>query len=232
MSKEIIYRDKAKNEEWNPYEDYGNEYAYVDIGIYCSAVRKGRFDTMEERKEYDREIESVFIRLGWTIEKYPCGAWDSMEVRKEKEEFEVRCGSILGLVLKNDLRKLSEELNTCNSFKLWHVVIMATVLDITDQEYKKMLRRKKGEARELILTAAKTTRRKYFVNKKEVEETVALEIREERVGEPYGTFRFIDAITLRFVNNLIRSMVSEGMIISNGKMIRSANKTELKKLKL
>lgn len=221
-------------DNWDPDKDYGNEYAKVYFRINCPLYMRGKyscsFDCKEDHLIFDRDVEEVFTKLGWKVDKFPDGGC-CMEISKGKQSLYLHPQSFSGCVQKNEVGKIAETLRSQNSsFKLEWVDVYENIYDVTDEEYKAMLLQKKEKAQELILEKAKTTRRSFFVNREDVEDRVSLKIRVNRVREKGAPV--VDLITPEFVKGLVDGLIAEGLIIPCGdKLIRSANKTELKKIR-
>ena len=219
-------------DNWDPDHDYGTEYARVYFRINCPLYMRGKislsFDSEADHLTFDRDVEEVFTKLGWTVDHLPNNGV-CMEVSKEGQSLYLHPQSFSGVVKKNEIKHIAEELRFNKTFKLEWVDVYDTVYDITDDEYKRMLLRKKEAARDMILNLAKTKRRNEFVSLYHVAEKVGNKVNVLRIGAKAG---YLDKMTRDFVLGLVKELIEEGLIIPDGtNAIRSANKTELRKLK-
>lgn len=57
-------------DNWNPDEDYGNEYVNIYFRIETEGYKYPSFDFTEDvKKTFDLELAEVFISLGWKCEE-------------------------------------------------------------------------------------------------------------------------------------------------------------------
>ena len=246
MSKYVKYHDNTQPglgygadgkllDNWDPDRNYFTEYANVFFRINCPLYMRGAsacsFDSEADHLSFCREVEKVFVNLGWKVEVLPNGG-RCMEVSKGKQRLYLHPQTFSGCVWKNEVRKIAEALFSNETFSLEWVDIYETVYDLTDYEYEQNLLRKKEEARRLILAVAQTPQRKFFKDRKEVERAVSIKIRLFRVGDRNLSHSLVDEITLAFSRKLVDELIGEGLIIQEGPgYIRSANKTEMRRVK-
>ena len=225
--------DGMLTDNWDPDKDYGNEYVKVYFRINCPLYMRGKFslsfDSTEDHLIFDRDVEEVFTKLGWKIDKLPNGGC-CMEISKGLQSLYLHPQGFSGNLIKNEVKRTAEALRFNKTFNLEWVDLYETKYDISDEECWERLLQKKDKIRELILTAARTSQRKFFVHEEDVIEKVSLVVREKRIYEKEHFV--VDHITPRFVQGILEELIAEGLIIHVGDdLIRSANKTELKKVR-
>lgn len=66
--------DHQLTNNWNPDEDYGNEYVNVYFRMETKGYKYPSFSfTEEDRNAFDSEVTEVFASLGWKCEEKACG---------------------------------------------------------------------------------------------------------------------------------------------------------------
>ena len=227
--------DHQLTNNWNPDEDYGNEYVNVYFRMETRGYEYPLFSfTEEDRKAFDSELEEVFASLGWKCEEEAysgsCATW-----YKGKQHLYLHPKDFSGEILKNEVKQIAETLEKRSTFYLRWVDLYETVYDMTDQEYEEILSQKDEDIKISILENSKTTRISKYYYAFDVARSLANKFRLSRIGDNdgrnYGTGQ-----TIEHILKVIQSLIEEGYLVSAVKndilLIRTINKTEQKKRKL
>lgn len=227
--------DHQLTNNWNPDEDYGNEYIKVYFRMETKGYSYSSFSfTEEDRKAFDSELAEVFTSLGWKCEEEAysgsCATW-----YKGKQHLYLHPQDFSGEVLKNEVKQIAEALEKRNSFYLRWVDLYKTVYDMTDQEYEKFLFQKDEDIKKSVLESSKTTRRSKYFYAFDIARWLANKFRLSRIGDNdgrnYGTGQ-----TINHILEVIQTLIKEGYLVSAVKndtlLIRTINKTEQKQRKL
>lgn len=230
-SKGYVYGSDGKQaNNWNPDCDYGNEYVRVYFRIDTPSYHYSNgFDTEDNRNKWNAEASHLIESFGILED---CGY--AVEHSKDKRAYlHAHPQEISGVVLKNDVRKITEAISSMELSSIRWVDLYETVYDITDEEYSEILTTKNDEIRSAILDVCKTTRTTKFCYVEEVVRVLSNRFRLRRIGENDGRTHGIGQ-TGKHITKIINSLVSEGYLVSagDGELVRTINKAEQKKAKL
>ena len=225
--------DHMLTNNWNPDEDYGNEYADVHLRIEARDYQYpfNNF-TPENREQFYNEVYEIFKALGWEIDI--SSRTGCMEIQKGKQSLYLHPQDFSGEVLKNEVKQIAEALKQHETFKLNWVDIYKTVYDITDDEYNSYLDGRKEDIKKLLFERCQTNRTNQYVHVYDIDRSVAETVKLRRVG-------IRDDInsrgqTHKYIDNVIDEMVTDGLLLqieqNSSVYVRSPNKTEQKKLKV
>lgn len=227
--------DHQLTNNWNPDEDYGNEYVNAYFRMETKGYGYPSFSfTEKDRKAFDLEVTEVFTSLGWKCEEKAyggsCATW-----YKGKQHLYLHPQDFSGEVLKNEVKHIAEALEKRNTFYLRWVDLYETVYDMTDQEYEEILSAKDEEIKKSLLENSKTTRTSKYYYAFDVARSLANKFRLSRLGDNdgrnYGTGQ-----TIKHILGVVQCLIDEGYLVSAVKngilLIRTINKTEQKKRKL
>ena len=224
------YINGKLSNNWDPDQDYGNEYVSVHFRIDAYGYRYPSFQFSErDRKAFDQEVEAVFSSIGWKCnEEYhgSCSTW-----RNGNSYLYLHPQDFSGKVLKNDIKIIAE--NLCNriTFDLKWVDLYKTVYDLTDQEYETYLCKKDEKMRKTLFQLCATSRRNRYYPASAIARELSKMFQIDRIGKTLdsavGSGPVIDHIM-----KIIDAMILDGYLIqadnAGEKMIRSLNKTEQK----
>lgn len=221
--------DHQLTNNWNPDEDYGNEYVNVYFRMETKGYEYPSFSfTEEDRKNFDSELEEVFASLGWKCEEGAyggsCATW-----YKGKQHLYLHPQDFSGEVLKNEVKQIAEALEKRNTFYLRWVDLYETVYDMTDEEHEIALSQKDEEIRKAILENCKTTRTSKFYYTSDVIRSLSNKYGIKQIGkEKYS------GIVMIHITKVVCELIMEGFLISarDNELIRTINKTEQKQRKL
>jgi len=226
--------DHTLTNNWNPGDDYDNEYVNVHFRIEAKNFGYPSFSFSEEdRNNFYNEVYAALELLGWNIKSgYNNGS--CMEVSKGMQHLYLHPQDFSGEVLKNEVKQIAEALQKHNTFYLRWVDLYETVYDVSDTEYDKYLNTKNTEIRKALFESCGTSRTNKFYYVLDICVNLSDRFGLKRIGinenGNYGKGQ-----TMRHIGKIIDEMITEGLLIgaeNNGsKLVRSLNKTELKKHK-
>lgn len=227
--------DHQLTNNWNPDEDYGNEYVNVYFRMETKGYGYTSFSfTEDDRNAFDSEVTEVFASLGWKCEEKACGR-SCATWYKGKQHLYLHPQDFSGGVLKNEVKQIAEALEKRNTFYLRWVDLYETVYDMTDQEYEEILSAKDEDIKKSLLENSKTTRTSKYYYAFDVARSLVNKFRLSRIGDNdgrnYGTGQ-----TIKHILGVVQSLIEEGYLVSAVKndilLIRTINKTEQKQRKL
>lgn len=227
--------DHSLTNNWNPDSDYGNEYTNIYFRIETSGYSYPSFSFTEEGKRaFYTEVKNALQPLGWEPET-DTEEWHCSYIKKGKQHLYLHPQNFSGEVLKNEVRQIAEALRKHNTFYLRWVDLYDTVYDISDSEYEEYLYSKEAEIRKVLFDNFTTTRTNKFYYVFDACRSLADKFRLRRIGINDGR-NSGSGQTIEFIEKVIDKMIQEGLLIGagnkEGKLVRSLNKTEQKKLKL
>jgi hypothetical protein len=227
--------DHTLTNNWNPDSDYGNEYTniYFRIDASCYGYPSFSFEE-EEEKAFYTEVRKSLQPLGWQSED-GTEDWHCGYIKKGKQHLYLHPQNFSGEVLKNEVKQIAEALQKHDTFYLRWIDLYDTVYDISDSEYEEYLNSKISEIRKALFDNFATTRTNKFYYVFDVCRSLADKFRLRRIGLNDGR-NSGSGQTIEFIGKVIDKMIQEGLLIGSrnkeGKLVRSLNKTEQKKLKL
>lgn len=216
---------------WNPDCDYGNEYVRVYFRINTPSYSYDcGFDTVENTNKWHTEASNLIKSFGILED---CGY--KVEHSKDKQTYlYAHPQDISGVVLKNDVRKIAEEIDNMELSSIRWVDLYETIYVISDSEYEKYLDGKRDEIRKLLFEKSRTTRTTKYYDAFDVARLIAGLVKLNRLGLNDGK-NYSGGQTVDYVLKMADKMIEEGYlkcyVKDNNKYIRSLNKTEQKKNK-
>lgn len=227
--------DGQLTNNWNPDKDYENEYTKVYFRIEAPAYCYPSFSfTKSEREAFYAEVKSVLQPLGWEIENKE-NEWGCGDIIKGKQHLYLHPQNFSGEVFKNEIKAITEALKEHKTFSLRRVDLYETVYDITDNEYEEYLNSKDEEIRKELFNNYSTTRTNKFYHTYNICVNLSSIFGMKRIGINDG-MNYANGQTMKHIENIIKDMVTEGLLIgiidNNRSLVRSLNKSEKKKLKL
>lgn len=220
--------DHTLTDNWNPDEDYGNEYVkvYFNIDTPTFNCMNGSFDNTSDGENWRIEASAV-------IESF--GIVESCGYRATTARLYAHPQQISGVVLKNDVKRIAEAIDGMKFSSIRWVDIHETVYDISDSEYEEYLNSKRNEIRTALFKKSATPRTTRYYMAFDVASDIAgntsINILRLQDGASYSNGK---AIT--YILKVVKEMIDEGLLKSfeqdDTLYIRSLNKTEQKKLKM
>lgn len=208
-------------------KDYKNEYAKVYFRIDTPSYIK---NDDNEYKEFKKEANMIIEKLGFNIAK-TCGC---DEGRKEDGQYlYLHPQEFSGIVLKNDIRIILNTLLYANTFNITWVDVYETIYVMSDEEYENKLSEKYDNVKKDLLEKFVTKRTNKFHSTSEIIRVISekYKIKRLNVKDEYGCGQ-----TGQYIRKIYDELVNNGYLIevenSHGKLSRTINKTEQKKLKL
>ena len=224
--------DGKLTDNWNPDCDYGNEYVKVYFRIDTPSYHYSNgFDTEDNRNKWNIEASGLIKSLGILED---CGY--EVEHSKDKQAYlYAHPQNISGVVLKNDVRKISEAISNMKLSSIRWVDLYETVYVISDSEYEEYLDGKQDEIRKALFEKSSTTRTTKYYSAFDVARHIAGLVKLNRLGLNDGK-NYSGGQTVDYVLKMADKMIEEGylkcFVDGDIKYIRSLNKTEQKKMKL
>lgn len=116
--------DHVLTNNWNPDEDYGNEYSNVYFNIDTPAYdgMNGGWEA-DERETIGKEIDRLFTSLGWKCNE-PGFNGVCATYTKGKSHLYMHPQNYSGEVLKNEIKSVAEAIEKAETFSLRWVVYM------------------------------------------------------------------------------------------------------------
>lgn len=227
--------DHKLTNNWNPDYDYGNEYVNIYFRIEAPGYCYPSFSfNEEEEKSFYAEVKKSLQPLGWQSGE-DTEDWHCVYIKKGKQHLYLHPQNFSGEVLKNEVKQIAEALQRHNTFYLRWIDLYDTVYDISDSEYEEYLISKEAEIRKTLFDNFTTTRANKFYYVFDVCRSLADKFRLRRIGLSDGR-NSGSGQTIEFIEKVIDKMLQEGLLFGagnkEGKLVRSLNKTEQKKLKL
>ena len=220
--------DHTLTDNWNPDADYGNEYVkvYFNIDTPTFNCMNGSFGTPSDSEKWNIEASAIIASFG-IVES--CGYQATTAYLYAHPQ------QISGVVLKNDVKRIAEAIDSMKLSSIRWVDIHETVYDISDNEYEEYLNSKRNEIRTALFQKSATPRTtKYYMAfdvASDIAGNTSINILRLQDGASYSSGK---AIT--YILKVVKEMIDEGYLISVEKndtlYIRSLNKTEQKKLKM
>ena len=226
--------DHALTNNWNPDNDYGDEYVNVYFRIEALNYNYPSFNfTESQEKEFYTEVKNALEPLGWKAEDQK--AWHCDYIVKGKQKLYLHPQNFSGEILKNEVKNIAEALYKHDTFYLSWVDLYDTVYDISDNEYEEYLNEKKDEIQKVLFENFTTTRISKFYYVSDICRSLSEKFRLKRIGlndgRNYGTGQ-----TIQYIEKIIDEMIAKGLLVgltkNEQKFIRSLNKAEQKKLKI
>jgi hypothetical protein len=225
--------DHTLTDNWNPDLDYGNEYVEVYFRIETPSFENmnGFFNSDEDRDKWNTEASNLIKSFGIMEDS----GWKVKHDKLQCAYLYTHPQDISGVVRKNDVKKIAEEIDRMELSSIRWVDLYRTVYVISDEEYEKYLDGKRNEIRKLIFERAATKRTNRYYIFLDIAVGVAKSAKLNRLGLSDGD-NYSGGQTVDYVANTIKEMIDEGYlkhVEQDGyNYIRSLNKTEQRKLKL
>lgn len=217
--------DHCLTDNWNPDEDYGNEYVNVYFNVKTNGFDScGNFTNNTDRDVWIAESNKIIAEFGYI---------NGTEYNTQKTENKVYLfphpNQISGVIPKNDVKQVAERIAQSEIIKLRWVDLRETVWVISDDEYEEYLNSKNEQIQEALFKSCSTTRISLFYNSYDVACSLANKFRLRRLGlndgRNYGGGQTIDYI-IKVINQMINGGLLVSMEKSEVKYVRSLNKTE------
>ena len=224
--------DGKLTDNWNPDCDYGNEYVKVYFRIDTPSYHYNNgFDTEDNRNKWHVAASNLIKSFGILED---CGY--AVEHSKDKQAYlYAHPQNISGVVLKNDVRKISEAISDMELSSIRWVDLYETVYVMSDDEYEEYLDGKQKEIRKALFEKSSTTRTTKYYSAFDVARHISGMVKLNRLGLNDGK-NYCGGQTVDYVLKMADKMIEEGylkcFVDGDIKYIRSLNKTEQKKMKL
>ena len=224
--------DGKLTDNWNPNCDYGNEYVSVYFHINTPSYHYDNgFDTREDNEKWCNEVSTLIKSFGILED-----SGFAVEHSENKQAYlYAHPQAISGVILKNDVKKIAEAINTMELSSIRWVALHETVYVISDEEYEAYLDGKQEEIRKALFEKSATTRITKYCYALEVARHIADKVRLNRLGLNDSKNNYVVGQTVGYILKVADKMIEEGYLKSfenDGiKYIRSINKSEQKKLK-
>lgn len=228
--------DGKLTDNWNPNNDYGNEYANVHFRIKPQNYSYPSFSFSEtERKEFYNEVKNALQPLGWQMKKGE-NEWGCGYIIKDKQCLYLHPQDFSGEVLKNEIKIIAEALKNHNSFYLRWVDLYETIYNMSDDKYNQYLETRKDEIKKDLFENFTTTRTNKYYYVYDVSVKLFSKYGLNRIGIN-DRLNYGNSQTVQFIKKIIEDMIEEGLLMgiiddkTQTYLFRSLNKTEKKKIK-
>lgn len=223
--------DHTLTNNWNPDNDYGNEYVKVYFNIDTPTYDYRNSWKKEEREAWRKEINNLIASFGILED-----SGFKVENGKEKCAYlHAHPQQISGVILKNDVKKVAEAISNMELSSIRWVDLRETVYVISDNEYQEYLNGRKEEIRKALFEKSATTRTNKYCAAFDVARNIASTVRLNRLGLNDGK-NYGSGQTIEYILSVADKMIEEGYLKyferDGVKYIRSLNKTEQKQSKL
>lgn len=210
---------------FNTTLDYGNEYAKVYFRIKANYYHYPFTDYPGRDQDKDRfysEVKEIFDKLGWKWNRNDKRSGIAPEVFFEKETLYLHPLQFAGVIRKNNIKKLAENLINHKTFKLEYVDVYETYRDISSEEYVKYLETCKNSIRIRLLAAATPFGMNKYVLKEKVISTVVSDVYIPRIeSTDIDELSCLEGPTFHFVNSIFEELEAEGRIKCYKNMCRA-----------
>ena len=210
-------------DNWNPDEDYGNEYVdvYFHIDTPTYDFNTG-FSSAEARDAWHKEVSAVIASLKIREGTRKEGVKEANLYAHPQE--------INGIVRKNDVKRIAETIDRMKLSSIRYVALHDTVVDISDEEYRAYLETRKKEIRKSVFEMARTPRTNKYAELNALSHEVAKKYRIKRLGFDDGSHGGSGQI-ISYIESVVDEMVQEGYLlnamIDGYRYVRSLNKAEV-----
>lgn len=228
--------DHKLTNNWDPDMDYGNEYARVYFRINTPSYDFNKGWAKEDMAAFDKDVADVLTSLGWNCWEPHfngrCATWV-----KEKSHLYMHPQEFSGVVFKKEIKIIAEALEKGKAFSLRWVDLYDTVYDITDEEYEQYLSSRDGEIRKMLFAKCRTKRSNTYYCASSICLGIAGMFGLRRIKDANNGSFFADKQAERHIMNILEAMARENLLFvkdvpDGGKLVRTPNKTEQKKLKI
>ena len=223
---------------WNPDLDYGREYAIVHIRMQTPAFIRSRCALEpEDRKAFYAEAARIFEDLGWHILRDE-SVGQCMEVAKDHSRLTIHPVDFGGLLLKNEVKTITEALAKAELFRPDWVDIYETVYDWSDEEYAKLLEERLDMTRREVLKSFRTKFRVSYCRRIEAAKHISKSIAPGlRLKNTVNGFISLDQQAVNFVDAVIDDLIEKGYLLQKEAVpgsgtflyVRTLNREEQKK---
>lgn len=221
--------DHALTDNWDTNTDYGNECVsvYFNIETVGYSCINGGFSDNNARNAWISEAEKIIAEFNFIN-------GTEYDTRQTKNKFYLypHPQQFSGVIPKNDVKRVAEQIERSEVFKVRWVDLRDTVYIISDEEYEDYLREKDAQIQEVLFKACETTRTSLFYSADDISRSAANKFRLRRLGYNDGR-NGGDGQTSDHIKKVIDKMIELDLLIAKerygNKFIRSLNKTEQRK---
>lgn len=224
--------DGKLTDNWNPSEDYGNEYVNIHIMIKTPSYNiASGFISVVDRDTFFTETSDVLKSFGILEDS----GYNVAHNEEKQAYLYIHPQDVSGVIKKNDVKKIAESFNKLKTCSVRWVDLYKTVYIMTDAEYNEYLTTRKADIRKMLFEKSKTPRKDRFYAIMDVSRDIADKIRLHRLGIDDGKCYGGVGQTVDYILECAEELITEGFLIGvddvRGKFIRSINKTEQKAFK-
>lgn len=191
----------------NKYPGLYSDKEYVNM-YYKIEVKS----TIEENEYYEKMC-TLFESIGW--DKYKNHDTDNaLEVVNGKQHLWITELTIGGLLLRDNVKKLYELLDSNDMINIYGTELCASIYDITDQEYANYLDEQKDTIKSSILIMCQPSKKSKFYKADDVIMNVSDEFMLIRLAADGGRnydWGFIKS----YMNKIIDNMIEEKILITD-----------------
>lgn len=207
MNGEQYGADHALTNNWDSEKEYSeNAFAKVYFRINCPSYDfSNGFSDEKSKSAFYSEIVGI-------LEKYAIPEAVGLNYVKGMECLYIHPQEISGVVQKNKIKMIAEDLSKCRTCSIRWVDIYDDVFDMTDQDFRAILSGRTEEIENDILEAFQTKRKNLYV----VYDPLGCSP-IAKVSKKYSIYRKsndsgIDWVCINFLNEVLQSLVQSGKI--------------------
>lgn len=198
--------DHTLTDNWDSEKEYPvNAFAkvYFRINCPCYDLPNG-FPDEKSRSAFYSEIAGI-------LEKHTIPEAVGLNYVEGMECLYIHPQEISGVVQKNKIKKIAEDLSNCQTCSIRWVDIYDDVFDMTDQDFRAILSGRTEELENDILEAFRTKRKDLYIVYDPFGSPLA------QISKKYSIYRKsnesgIDHTCLGFLNEILQSLVQSGKI--------------------
>lgn len=206
MNGEQYGADHALTNNWDSEKEYPeNAFAKVYFRINCPSYDfSNGFSDEKSKSAFYSEIVGI-------LEKYAIPEAVGLNYVKGMECLYIHPQEISGVIQKNKIKMIAEDLANCQTCSIRWVDIYYDVSDMTDQDFRAILSSRTEEIENDILEAFQTKRKNLYIVYDPFGSPLA------KVSKKYSIYRKsndsgIDRVCLDFLNEVLQSLVQSGKI--------------------
>lgn len=199
-------RDGVLTNNWDSQKEYPeNAFAKVHFRIDCPCYDfSNGFSDEKSKSAFYAEIVRV-------LEKYAIPEAVGLNFVKGMEYLYIHPQDISGVVQKNKIRMIAEDLSKCQTCSIRWVDVYHDVSDMSDQDFRDILSGRKDEIEKDVLEAFRTKRKDLYIVYDPFGSPLA------QISKKYSIYRKsnesgIDHTCLGFLNEILQSLVQSGKI--------------------
>jgi hypothetical protein len=191
---------------------YKRVYFRINTPSYYNNKYGVGFSTPEEGSLFQKIMTDLFLSAGWSIKVERNSSGHCNTIIKDKQELYLHPQSISGVILEENIPVIENLLSNNDLFTFRNTDIYEDVFDITDEEYLNILKSKRSEIEQDILSIYKTKRKNLYITDTWTPVSrVVDKYRIKRLSHYVGVISSSD-IDIQYIGELFKNLVAEDKI--------------------